>query len=145
MPKIIYFFSYSQEGFVAHRVGVTFVAGSFPHVHMGPRSLFSLYIPAIDNHRARTIDTNCWFPLISWVSFNSKVINHTRNSFFFLKCTYSSIETLACCSQKASNFRNICKVLVTVLNKLTALLKRECFWKLQETSLYCHDTICLGL
>jgi hypothetical protein len=101
MPKIIYFFSYSREGFVAHGIGVTFVAGSFPDVHMGPRYLFSLYIPAIANHRVRTTDTNCWFPSISWVSFHSKVVNHTRNSLFFLKCTYCSLETLVCCSRKA--------------------------------------------
>jgi hypothetical protein len=45
MPKIIYFVQLLREGFVAHRVGVTFVAGSFPDVHMGPRSLFSLLHP----------------------------------------------------------------------------------------------------
>jgi hypothetical protein len=65
-----------------HRVGVTFVVGRIPDVHMGLRSLFSLYIPAIANHRVRTIDTNCWFPSISWVSFHSSHKSHKE--FLFL-------------------------------------------------------------
>jgi hypothetical protein len=41
------------------------------------------------NHRVRTTGTNCGFSSISCVPYHSKVVNHTKNFFFFLKCTYN--------------------------------------------------------